>query len=497
MPKDSRGNDIILGTADDETLDGGKGDDLVLGGGGDDEVVGGAGKDLLFGDAGDDLLAGGRGRDTLAGGGGDDRLDGGNGRDTAVFSDVSGNYSLTRLEDGTILVKGIAGRALEDGTDRLVDIESLRFTDGTIDASTITVPCFAAGTRIRTAQGEVPVESLREGDLVATQDGDLVPAVWIGRRTVDVARHRWPDLVRPVRVRAGALAEGVPCRDLLLSPEHALALDGVLVPVGLLANGRSIAPERGLDRVTYVHVALPAHAVLFAEGAPAESYLDAGSRALFEGEADPAPLHPVPAPMSRRALVRSCAPRVGGGAALEAIRERLIARADARAADAVATEEPDLHLVVDGAALRGERLAGGRVRFVLPPPPPPPAAGARSEVRIVSRAACPAAERAAWGGDRRLLGVAIGAIRLRGAAGGGGPTLEVPMDDVSLARGFHAVERSGGATYRWTDGDAVLPGRWLAPFAGAAVELELTVCGAARYWAPADAATTAAERAAA
>jgi hypothetical protein len=323
----------------------------------------------------------------------------------------------------------------------------------------------------------VPVEALREGDLVATADGDLVPAVWIGHRTVDIARHRWPDLVRPVRVRAGALAEGVPARDLLLSPEHALAIDGVLVPAGLLANGRSIVQEHGgPDRVTYYHVELPAHAVLFAEGAPAESYLDAGNRYMFEGGSGaPVPLHPAfAAPGAAAAAAAAwCAARVEGGAALEAIRARLIARAEALAT-AAATEETDLHLRVDGQVLRAEAKTGGVLRFALPQ-------GAR-ELRIVSRAACPAMEGAAWGGDRRMLGVALSGLRLRGADG---TVLEVPLADASLRQGFHAVEDSGGAAYRWTDGEAVLPGRWLAGFAGTAVTLELTLCGTLRYWAAA------------
>ena len=474
MATPTPGDDAINGTPRSDALSGRAGDDTIRGGAGDDSLGGGAGKDRLRGEAGDDHLSGGAGADTLIGGAGDDVLDGGNGKDTAVFSDVSGHYSLTRLEDGTILVQGVTGTALGDGTDRVAGVESLRFADRTVDADSVVPACFAAGTRIATAAGEVAVEVLRVGDLVAMAGGGLAPVQWIGRRTVDIARHRWPDLVRPVRVRAGALADGVPGRDLRLSPEHALAIGGVLVPARLLANGRSILQEQGVRRVTYFHVELPAHAVLFAEGAPAESYLDLGNRCVFEGEAGPVPLHPHfgPAPEGGEAAAW-CAPRVESGEALEAIRARLIARAEALFGDAT-TEEADPHLVVDGRVLRPEDKVDRTLRFALP-------AGAR-EVRIASRAACPAAETPAWGGDRRMLGVALSGIRLRGA---GGAVLEVLLDDASLRWGFHAAERGGdGRPFRWTDGNAALPDRWLAGFGGEAVTLELTLCGTLRYWAP-------------
>jgi hypothetical protein len=448
---------------------GGAGPAVHIGGNGNDELSGGRGRDLLDGGAGNDTLHGGQGADTLIGGAGDDRLDGGAGKDTAVFRDVSGHYSMARQADGTIVVKGLSGTALQDGTDRLTGVEFLTFADGTIDADTIVQPCFAAGTRIRTAEGEVPVEALREGDLIATVDGDLVPAVWIGRRTVDIERHRWPDLVRPVRVRAGALAEGLPCRDLLLSPEHALAIDGVLVPAGLLANGRSILREQGPRSVTYFHIELPSHAVLFAENAPAESYLDVGNRFMFENGPGPVPLHPVLGATSSRVAGNWCIPRVEAGAALEALRARLLGRAELLQGD-VTRGDADLHLLVDGRSVRAERVEGQTRRFTLP-------AGAE-EVRILSHATCPAAETPDWHGDRRTLGVALSGIRLRAADGA---VLQVPITDPSLRHGFHAAEGRDDAAYRWTDGDALLPGRWLAAFSGAPVTLELTVCATLRY----------------
>ncbi len=97
--------------------------------------------------------------------------------------------------------------------------------------------CFMPGTRIRTPSGETSVEALAIGDLVLTTVGAAVPVRWIGRQTV--ARMFVEDLRLPVCVKAGALADGVPSRDLHLSPDHALFVDGVLIQAGSLVNGVS------------------------------------------------------------------------------------------------------------------------------------------------------------------------------------------------------------------------------------------------------------------
>ena len=103
-------------------------------------------------------------------------------------------------------------------------------------------PCFAAGTRIRTPSGETEVEALQSGDTVLTATGAERRVVWVGHRTLDLARHPHPELVGPVRIAAGALANGVPARDLVVSPDHALFLDGVLVQAKDLVDGTMIAP---------------------------------------------------------------------------------------------------------------------------------------------------------------------------------------------------------------------------------------------------------------
>jgi hypothetical protein len=196
--------------------------------------------------------------------------------------------------------------------------------------------CYLEGTGILTLDGEVPVEALRSGDLVVVQRGPVrrtEPVVWVGRRRIDLAAHPRPARVEPVLIRAGALGENTPHRDLRVSPEHGLAVDGRLVPAGLLVNGASIVREPWWRVVTWYHVELPEHGLLLAEGAAAESYFDAGNRQAFDNGGLLAVLFPdfAPAgPEARRLYAEAaCLPVVGGAddPALAAIRARLAARA--------------------------------------------------------------------------------------------------------------------------------------------------------------------------
>jgi hypothetical protein len=132
--------------------------------------------------------------------------------------------------------------------------------------------CFLRGTRILTPHGEAAIEELTIGSLVDTLNGPL-PIKWIGRRTFKKTVSRWPSGVAPIRVARFALDDQYPSRDLYLSPMHSLFVDGVLIPVKHLVNGRSVAPAKMEDRevIEYFHIELETHEVIFAEGAPAET----------------------------------------------------------------------------------------------------------------------------------------------------------------------------------------------------------------------------------
>ena len=188
--------------------------------------------------------------------------------------------------------------------------------------TSIVLACFRRGTRITTAHREVAVEALSIGDEVLTRGEGFSPIVWIGHRIIDCQRHPEPHLVWPVRICAHAFGSGLPRSDLWLSPDHALFCDDVLIPVKHLIDGHAIA-QVAVNTVEYYHLELRRHAVMLAEGLPAESYLDAGDRSSFENGGGALTLHPDFA--SRAWEATGCAPLVIGGPPLDAARA-LVAR---------------------------------------------------------------------------------------------------------------------------------------------------------------------------
>ncbi|MBV9735171.1 MAG: Hint domain-containing protein [Acidisphaera sp.] len=185
------------------------------------------------------------------------------------------------------------------------------------------IPCYAAGTRIATPDGERAVETLQPGEPVLLAGGGERRVRWIGQRRVDCGRHPQPERVWPIRISAGAFADNLPRRDLLVSPDHAIFCEGRRIPAGTLVNGTTVVQLR-LPAIRYVHVELDRHDLLLAEGLPAESYLDTGNRAQFANSGAPLVLHP---DFAARDPVRSCAPLCTAGPALSRARLRLIARA--------------------------------------------------------------------------------------------------------------------------------------------------------------------------
>ena len=148
------------------------------------------------------------------------------------------------------------------------------------------LPCFAAGTLISAHAGEIAVEDVRVGELMRTAGGELRPVVWIGHRQVDLASHPKPELARPVVIRRGAFAPNLPRRDLLVSPDHNIAFEDVLIPAKCLVNGLNVVVDTAAASVTYHHVELATHDLVLAEGLAAETFLDVGNRASLSPEAN-------------------------------------------------------------------------------------------------------------------------------------------------------------------------------------------------------------------
>lgn len=309
--------------------------------------------------------------------------------------------------------------------------------------------CFAAGTQIRTARGDVAVEALAEGDLTVTHTGEHRPIKWIGYRRLDLTRHTHPNLAAPVRVRRGAFGENLPCRDLVVSPDHCMFVDGKLIPAKLLINEMSIVQERDTRVVEYYHVELDRHAVLLAEGLPVESYLDTGNRTFFSNAGLALVLHPefhVNAGL-RCWETDACAPLAVSAEAVEPVWRKLADRAEAfgYARPAIATtEDADLHLVANGRSIRPISADRGCHVFVLPP--------GTAAVQLASRAGAPS-DVVPYLEDWRQLGVAVSRIVVRSST----EQSEIPADHPALTQGWHAAEHDGPALWRWTDGHARLP----------------------------------------
>jgi autotransporter passenger strand-loop-strand repeat protein len=361
---------------------------------------------------------------------------------TDVLSVTEGDFSYTQQ---------LAGTYLSTDSVTLLLPSSDEFTGGTQVELTSTL-CFCIDTLIATPTGQVKVQDLAVGDLVMTLRGAARPITWIGTGAVLATRGR-RNAATPMIVHKGALADNVPTHDLRVTKGHSLYVDHVLIPAEFLVNHRSIEWDDRAQEVKLYHIELETHDVLIANGAPAESYRDDGNRWLFRnangGWAQP-PQEP-------------CAPVLTGGKLVDQAWQRLLDRAGPRPGLPL-TEDADLHLVVDGQRLDAKSCHGETLVFRLMARP--------ETVRIVLRGGAP--QELGVARDPRVLGVALWRIMLRQ-----GPRLRmIEAEDASLAEGFRGYEPDN--SFRWTDGDALLPAALYDGLQGG-FELELHVACSARY----------------
>jgi hypothetical protein len=183
-------------------------------------------------------------------------------------------------------------------------------------------PCFCAGTRLRTPGGEAAVEDLRIGDAVMTRHAGPQRIKWIGRRSYAAPFAAKNPALQPVCIRRSALAPGVPARDLWVSPGHGIQLGGVLVHALRLVNGVNVVQPGDVARITYLHIELDNHEIMFAEGCAAESFLALDFRARFHNAAEFHRLYPAGAVAGGM-----CLAQLDDGFLLEALLARVAARA--------------------------------------------------------------------------------------------------------------------------------------------------------------------------
>ncbi|MGV6802842.1 MAG: Hint domain-containing protein [Ruegeria sp.] len=315
------GNDNIDVTNDDGTLNGAPQgtpiDDIRARGGNDivtvtnstisGNVRGNAGIDTLtiIGSTIGGQLNAGRDADIVTVRGstiGNIRLGGGNDVLNFQSTDVTGDV---RGGGGTDTLNVPAGTVINDnsfGTFTVVAGTGYSLTSGTFtlpSGKTVTyssfdngtgVPCFTRDTRILTPQGPVPVQALKPGDMIRTASNQDQPIRWIGRRDFDAIDLQTNPKLRPIRIMAGALGAGLPCRDLVVSRQHRMLVQSriaqrmfgemqVLIPAIKLTALPGIFLDMTADSVTYFHILLDRHEIVFAESAPTES-LFTGPEAL-------------------------------------------------------------------------------------------------------------------------------------------------------------------------------------------------------------------------
>lgn len=255
---------------------------------------------------------------------------GGSGSPTLTFTYVvNGPTSLSNIDAALNVSSGLTTATLTSGTSGAILMSNNTLRNG-ISAAIITyqnttaqaslggtLACYAEGTRIATPNGYVPVETLQIGSMVRTADGNDRPVKWLGEVYYDGGVLRKNAHFRPVVFQAGALGDGLPIRDLRVSSQHGMLLDGVIVPAAALINGVSIRRDDRQEHLTYYHIELDNHDLVLAEGAASETFIDAQSRDAFDNVNEFYALY------GEAVTVSPAVARVEEGYMLEAIRRRL------------------------------------------------------------------------------------------------------------------------------------------------------------------------------
>ena len=314
------------------------------------------------------------------------------------------------------------------------------------------ITCFLSGSMISTSDGDVAVEDIQIGDQVVAFDWEsntdiTRPVVWVGKAHATV-RAGLPDdeAGYPVRILKDAIADGVPNKDMLITPEHCLFFEDKFAPVRMLVNGVSIFYDKSMTSYDYYHVETAQHSVITADGMLAESYLDTGNRRSFRQEGKVATLCGAVRNWAEDAGAPLCVDRVF----VEPLFNKLEARGNSvtgchvSAEQAVMVTDPNLHLVTQaGAVIRPVRQEGQCYSFMLP-------ANTQS-VRIVSRASRPADVIGPFVDDRRQMGVAVADVHFVTAKNLHAITAHLQAEKPA---GWHDTDWTDCA---WTNGNAVLP----------------------------------------
>ncbi|MCP1229927.1 Hint domain-containing protein [Acetobacter indonesiensis] len=372
--------------------------------------------------------------------------------DQIIFSGVSGTPAASDISfgDADHITFKIGGTSY---TLNIVGIrDKFKFVGG---ASELTLEtCFLTGTLIRMLDGQIAVEDVRPGDTVMVRKGDaFVPTTvkWVGKnKSVVRSDAAYTDEAGyPVLIMKDALADGVPFKDLRVTPEHCLFIDGQFIPARMLVNGRSIRYDTNYAVYDYYHIETEDHSVIEADGVLTETYLDTGNRASF-ARIDGSDVVSGYFDATKDWAHDAAAPLATSRDVVEPVHKAIAARSAAVAQDVVVAEDAtwsddaNLHLETEnGSVIRAMKQANNTVSFMLPP--------GVQKVFITSRTSRPVDVFGAFVDDRRELGVQIGKIELFS----GVETVSVSSHlETETLEGWAAQEDN--ATARWTSGRAVV-----------------------------------------
>ncbi|WKE48682.1 Hint domain-containing protein [Gluconobacter oxydans] len=375
---------------------------------------------------------------------------------------VGGHIDIDSLQYGGVAKAAINGDTLvvtEGDASYTIDLEGdysdyhAELTEDRDGSTVVTLAkgseiCFLPGTMITTPSGTAAVEDLRIGDEVtAWVDGSPVShkVTWVGSKRVRAQGGASADLSgHPVRILKDAIAANVPNKDLLVTPEHCLFIDGRFVPTRMLVNGRSVFYDRSISVYDYFHIETENHSVIMADGMLTESYLDTGNRRSFTQHGEVASLGGRQKSWEQDAAAALTVDRATVEPMFRQIADRAIAAGlESHEAAAELTQDADQHLVADnGTVIRQSREAAGRAIFMIP--------AEVSAVRVVSRTARPSETVGPFVDDRRELGVLVGDVVLYDSRATRSITSHLTQADLD---GWQVAD---DATCRWTAGNGLL-----------------------------------------
>ena len=310
-------------------------------------------------------------------------------------------------------------------------------------------PCFLSESLIRTPDGDIPVEDISPGDnIIAYVNGveEIRQVVWTTQSHCDVQTHLSDDLAGyPIRILKGAIADGVPSKDMLITAEHCLLLNGKFVPARMLVNNRSVFFDKSIKSYEYYHIETAKHSVIMADGILTESYLNTSNHRSFYEEGNVISL----IPCRQLTWDDAAAPLDVSRGFVEPLFQNTEDRAISsnilqRTSKPELTEEADLHLLTNSElCIRPVREHNGHITFVIP--------SDVQSVRIVSRASRPSDVIGPFVDDRRYFGVAVCDISL--FENGKSRNINTHLTDKDL-NGWNTLEWED---CRWTSGNALLP----------------------------------------